>query len=97
MFITRILSPLFLKVILSQSNLFLYPLQMPVKGVLFVLIGTFLVVCSSTPINWSCVSSGFKDFQPLMMFRDVEDTGLLWMYAFNNPRRPKKLIRNESC
>ena len=97
MFIARILSPLFLKVILSQSNLFLYPLLEAVKGVLFVLIGTFLVVCSLTPINWSCVSSGFKDFQPLMTFRDVEDTGLLWMYNFNNPPRPKKLIRNENC
>ena len=68
---------------------------MAVKGVLFVLIGTFLVVRSLTPIKWSCISSGFEDFQSLMTFRGMEDTGLLWMYAFNNPPRPKKLTRNE--
>ena len=75
----------------SLSNLSLYLLQMPIKGVLFVLIGTFLVIRSSTPIK--CVPSGFKDFQPLMTFIEAKDTGLLGFYALYTPKKPRKLER----
>ena len=77
----------------SLSNLSLYLLQMPIKGVLFVLIGTFLVIHSSTPIKWSCIPSGLKDFQPLMTFIEVKDTGLLEFYALYTPKKPHKLER----
>ena len=64
---------------------------MAVKGALFILVLTALVVRSSTPIERQCFSSGFLRFEPFMSFRDVEDTGLLWMYVLYTPPRPKKL------
>ena len=77
----------------SLYNLYLYLLQMPIKGVIFVLIGTFLLVRSSTPIKWSSIPSGFLHFQPLMMFTEAKDTGLLGFYVLYTPKKLRKLER----
>ena len=77
----------------SLSDLSLYLLQMPIKGVIVVLIGTFLFVRSSTLIKWSCVPSGFLHFQPFMTFTEAKDTGLLGFYVFYTPKKPRKLER----
>ena len=77
----------------SLYNLSLYLFQMPIKGVIFVLVGTFLLVRSSTPIKWSCVPSGFLHFQPLMTFTEAKDTGLLGFYVLYTPKKPRKLER----
>ena len=73
--------------------IYLYLLQMTIKGGLFVLVLTAVVMCSSTPIEHQCFPSGFLRFQPLMQFKNAEDTGLLWMYVLYTPPRPKKLSR----
>ena len=77
------------------SNLYLYHFQMPIKGGLFVIIVTALIVRSSTPIKRSCIPSGFENFEPFMTFLDSEDTGLLGFYVLYSPARPKKLTRCE--
>ena len=74
--------------------IYLYLLQMTIKGGLFVLVLTALVVRSSTPIARQCFPSGFLCFQPLMQFKNAEDTGFLWMYVLYTPPRPKKLSRS---
>ena len=66
---------------------------MTIKGGLFILVLTALVVCSSTPIKRQCFPSGFLRFQSLMQFKNAKDTGLLWMYVLYAPPRPKKLSR----
>ena len=68
---------------------------MPIKGGLFVIIVTALIVQSSTPIKRSCIPSGFENFEPFMTFLDLEDTGLLGFYVLYSPSRPKKLTRCE--
>ena len=60
---------------------------------LFILILTTLVVRSSSPITRQCFPYGFLHFQPLMHFKNPENTGLLWMYALYIPPSPKKLRR----
>ena len=67
---------------------------MPIKGGLFVLILVALLTRTCTPIKRGCSPSGYKEFEPLMSFRDPEDTGLLWMYVLYSPKKPRKL---ESC
>ena len=68
---------------------------MPIKGGLFIIIVTALVVRSLTPIKRSCIPSGFKNFEPFMTFREVEDNELLGFYVLYSPPRPKKLTRCE--
>ena len=68
---------------------------MVVKGGLFVLIVVALGIrCASSTFR-GCAPTGFHPCQPLMEFRNPEDTGLLWMYALYSPPRPKKLSRTE--
>ena len=64
---------------------------MPIKGGLFIIIVTALIVRSSTPIKRSCIPSGFENFEPFMTFLDSEDTGLLGFYILYSPARPKKV------
>ena len=64
---------------------------MPIKGGLFILILVALIMRTSMPIKWSCAPCGYKDYLPLMLFTEEEDTGLLWMYALYSPKKPRKL------
>ena len=64
---------------------------MAVKGGLFVLIVTALVVRSSSPIRRGCNPSGFLHFEPFMTFGDAEDTELLGFYILHSPKKPRKL------
>ena len=64
---------------------------MVVKGGLFILILTALVVLSSTSIAHQCFPYGVLHFQPFMHFKNPEDTGLLWLYMLYTPPGPKKL------
>ena len=68
---------------------------MPIKGGLSVLILVALFIRSSTPIKRGCSPSGYREYEPLMSFRDPEDTGLLWMYVLYSPKKPRKLERFE--
>ena len=68
---------------------------MVAKDGLSVLILAAPVIHSSTPIKQSCSPSGYKEFEPLMLYRDPEDTGLLWMYVLYSPKKPRKLERCE--
>ena len=83
------------EMIRALSNLYHYHFQMPIKGGLFIIIATALIVRSLTPIKSSCTPSGFENFEPFMMFRDAEDTGLLVFYILYSPQKPKKLTRCE--
>ena len=73
----------------------LYVLQMPIKGVLLILIVTALILGTSVPIKRGCAPTGFRHFEPLMSYRDVEDTGLLSLYILYSPKKPRKLDRCE--
>ena len=64
---------------------------MVAKGGLFVLILVALVMRTSTPIKRGCSPSGYREYEPLMSFRDPEDTGLLWMYVLYSPKKLHKL------
>ena len=66
---------------------------MPIKAGLFILIASALVICSLTPIEQSCTPSRFKDFEPFLTFRDLEDTGLVGFKILYNPENPRKLDR----
>ena len=68
---------------------------MVAKGGLLVSIVTFLVVRTSIPIKRSCAPLGYKEFEPLMAYRDPQDIGLLWMYVLYTPNKPRKLERCE--
>ena len=68
---------------------------MPIKGGLFIIIITALIVRSLKLIKRSCIPSRFENFKPFMTFRDAEDTGLLGFYVLYSPPRPKKLTRCE--
>ena len=65
------------------------------KGGLFVLILVALIMRTSIPIKRSCAPLGYEEFEPLMTYRDPEDTGLLWMYVLYSPKKPRKLERCE--
>ena len=67
---------------------------MVAKGGLFVLILVALVMRSSTPIKRSCIPSGYREFEPLMSYRDADDTGL-GLYVLYSPKKPHKLERCE--
>ena len=60
-----------------------------------MLILVALVIRSSTPIKRLCNPSGFQHFKPFLTFTEVQDTGLLWMYALHSPPKPKKLTHCE--
>ena len=64
---------------------------MVAKGGLFVLMLVALFMRSSTPIKRSCAPTGYRGFEPLMMLREAEDTGLLGFYVSYSPPRPKQL------
>ena len=85
----------FVELIWSLCNLYLFLFQMVAKGGLFVLILVALVMRTSTPIKRGCSPTGHREFEPLMMFREAEDTGLLWMYALHSLPRQKKLTNCE--
>ena len=68
---------------------------MPIKGGLFVLILVALVMRTSTPIKRGCVPSGFREFEPLITYRAVEDTGLLGLYVLYSLKKSRKLERCE--
>ena len=68
---------------------------MPIKGGLFVLVVTALVMRTCTPIKRSCIPSGFRECEPLMMYLDAEDTGFLGLYVLYTPKKPRKLERCE--
>ena len=83
------------RMILSSSYLYLYLLQMPIEGVLLVLMVTALIHRISMPIKRGCAPTGFRHFEPLMSYRDAENTGLLGLYVLYSPKKPKKLDRCE--
>ena len=66
---------------------------MVAKGGLLVLILVSLLVRKSTPIERCCFPTGYRELEPLMSYRDAEDTGLLGFYVMYSPPRPKKLSR----
>ena len=66
---------------------------MPIRGGLFVLILVALIMRTSIPIKRSCALLGYEEFEPLMLFTEPEDTGLLWMYALYSSKKPRKLDR----
>ena len=68
---------------------------MVVKGGLFILIVTALAMRTSVPIKRGCIPSRFKEFEPLMSYRDAEDTGLVGLYVLYSPPRPKKWSRTD--
>ena len=89
--VSSLIRVFFVEMILALSNLNLYHFQMPIKGGLFVIIVTALIIRSVMLIKRSCIPSGFENFEPFMTFRDAEDTGLLGFYILYSPPRPKKL------
>ena len=66
---------------------------MVAKSGIFVLVVTALVLRSTTPIKRTCIPSGFREFEPLMAYLDVEDTGFLTLYVLYTPKKPRKLER----
>ena len=84
-----------IRMIMSSSYLSPYLLQMPIKGVLLLLIVTALILRTSMPIKRGCVPTAFWHFEPLMSYRDAEDTGLLGLYVLYSPKKPRKLDRCE--
>ena len=68
---------------------------MVAKGGIFVLVVTALVMRTCTPIKCTCIPSGFRGFEPLMMYLDAEDTGFLTLYVLYTPKKPRKLERCE--
>ena len=68
---------------------------MVAKGGIFVLVVTALVLRSTTSIKRICIPSGFREFEPLMMYLDAEDTGFLTLYVLYTPKKPRKLERCE--
>ena len=64
---------------------------MVAKGGLLVLILVVLLVRTSTPIRRGSFPTGYRELEPLMSYRDAEDTGLLSFYLLYTPPRPKKL------
>ena len=64
---------------------------MPIKGGLFILVLVALVMQTSMPIKRGCSPSDYREYEPLMSFRDPEDTGLLWMYVLYCPKKCRKL------
>ena len=64
---------------------------MPIKGCLFVLILVALFIHSSAPIKQGCSPTGYEEYEPLMMFTEAEDTGLLGFYVLYSPNKPRKL------
>ena len=66
---------------------------MAVKGGLFILILTALVVHSSSPIARGHEPIGYHPAQALMHFNNPVDTGLLQLYKLYTPPSPKKLRR----
>ena len=69
---------------------------MPIKGALLVLIVVVaLAIRTLTPVQRGCTPIGFREFEPLLQFKNPEDAGLLWMYALYTPPKPKKLSRTD--
>ena len=66
---------------------------MSIKGTLLGLIFVALMVRCTMPIYKACSPSCFHPYQPLLQFRNPEETGLLWVYVLHTPHGPKKLTR----
>ena len=64
---------------------------MSIKGALLVVIPVALMDGVTLSIYRGRAPTGFLPCEPLLQFRNPEDTGLLWMYVLYTPHRPKKL------
>ena len=51
------------------------------------------MVRCTMPIYKACSPTGFHPYEPLLQFKNPEETGLLWIYVLHSPHRAKKLSR----
>ena len=68
---------------------------MSIKGTFLGLIFVALMVQCMVPIYKACSLTGFHPYEPLLQFKNPEETGLLWIYVLHTPHRSKKLTRAE--
>ena len=80
---------------IANLSIFSSLFQMTIKGAVLSLFFVALMVRYVTPIYKACSFTGFHPHQPLLQFKNPEETGLLWIYVLHTPNRFKKVTRAE--